>query len=104
MKKDGTTQRKILQCMSWNCLAVTVDEFMGEAVDYGLLGLAAVAQVETKDSCIDAISLDVGNAFTYVETPKECWPLLAGPRITARHLPQAWTQRRWPGSTWLRPQ
>ena len=104
MKKDGITQRKILQCMSWNCLAVTVDEFMGESVDYGLLGLAAIAQVETRDDSIDVVSLDAGNAFTYVEIIPEWWPLLSGPRIRARHLPKAWTRGRWPGSTWLRPQ
>ena len=104
MKKDGVAQRKKLQCMSWNCLAVSVEELMGEAVDYGLLGLSAVAQTEAIEDEIDAFSLDVGNDFTYVETPREWWPLLAGPRVRARHLPQSWVRGRWPGHTWLRPQ
>ena len=71
MKKDGVYQRKIIQCMCWNSIARGVEEFMGEPVDYGLLGIAAVAQAETTQEEIDAFSLDVGNAFTYVVTPSD---------------------------------
>ena len=103
-KSSGDALRKINMSVPFNTVACTVDELMGYPVDYGLVGGTALCQCMACDDSLDVAAMDESNAFTYIETPRRWWPMMAGPRIRAGDLPRSWTRGRWAASRWLRPQ
>ena len=103
MKSSGIGQRKILQCIPANTVMRPPEEVFPDE-EYGLVGGMALGQLIAEADEQHARALDQGNAFTFIQSPPEWWPLLAGPVVYARELPASWVRGRWTGSTRLRPQ
>ena len=59
--------------MAWNAAARTVSDFLGEVVDYGLLGIQSLSQVRAEMDHLASKALDVKNAFSIVVTPSHWW-------------------------------
>ena len=105
-KKDGHELRKILMSVPFNQMMFTPQELLGEDLDYGLDGGAAVTQMELASASVEmrSCALDLSNAYTFVQTPPHFWPYMAGPAVQASELPAEWVAGRWSAETWLRPQ
>jgi len=86
--------RKILMSVPFNNLAATPGALMGEEIDYGLTGGAALSQIYVSH-CWHTRSLDESNAFTHIVTPPSWWPFMAAPPVRAAELPARWTRGRW---------
>ena len=79
-------------------------DFLGYEYDYGLVGASALGQVAAPDGKQAVHTIDQGNAFTSIRTPKWWWCMLGGPVVLCSELPAAWTAGRWAPSRRLRPQ
>ena len=52
-------------------------------MNLGLGGGSALGSCRTRGPCLDVASLDLSNAFTFIETPSWWWPWYATPPINA---------------------
>ena len=105
LKKDGRTQRKLVQSVPLNAMMRSPAELLGlEEVDYGLAGGVALCQLSTADGKLAVATLDESNAFTHVVTPSSWWPWMTGPLLFARELPADWRDPLWPPDLAIRPQ
>jgi len=102
-KKSGNQLRKIVMCVPMNRRSRTPSEIMNAEVEYGLLGGAALGQVECHQCPLAVRTLDESNAFTAVRTPETWWRYMCAPVVRAGELSDSWVAGRWPRSQKLRP-
>ena len=102
-KKSGLADRKILMICPFNWAARSVQEAVGEGLDYGLYAGGALSQAYAESGGVVASCLDESHAFSSVRVPRwmEKWQM--GPRVRAGELPRSWTRGRWSDDAWLRP-